>query len=113
MTARARADLDRVLGQPGCVADFNALAPAVSFSKDVAPIFKQSCAFSTCHGATSGSSNGVFLGSDTARVHTGLVNVRGDELTTMPFVIKVSRLVTTKKNFALVADDLFPAASTA
>lgn len=65
---------------------FDANTPAVSFSKDVMPVFAQSCAFSTCHGSTVGPANGVFLGRDAAKVHAAIVNVRGDELTTMPFV---------------------------
>ncbi len=66
---------------------FDAQNPKVSFSKDVAPIFKQSCAFSTCHGASSGlPPNGVYLGSDTARVYTGLTTEKPSELPTMPFV---------------------------
>ena len=67
-------------------AGFNATTPAVSFSKDVMPVFAQSCAFSTCHGSSVGSPNGVFLGRDAAKVHAAIVGVRGDELTTMPFV---------------------------
>lgn len=67
-------------------AGFDATTPAVSFSKDVVPIFGQSCAFSTCHGSSVGAANGVFLGRDAAKVHAAIVNVAGDELTTMPFV---------------------------
>jgi hypothetical protein len=67
-------------------AGFDATTPAVSFSKDVMPIFGQSCAFSTCHGSTVGAANGVFLGKDAPRAHAAIVNVRGDELPTMPFV---------------------------
>lgn len=89
------------LGLVGCPADdgngsscsdysppagFDATQPAVSFSKDVMPIFGQSCAFSTCHGSTVGNANGVFLGKDAARVHAAIVGVKGDELATMPFV---------------------------
>ena len=75
----------------GCVdydapAGFDKAAPAVQFTRDVMPVFAQSCAFSTCHGSNIGTPNGVFLGKDSARVHTGIVNVRGDQLTTMPFV---------------------------
>jgi hypothetical protein len=58
----------------------------VSFSKDVLPVFAQSCAFSTCHGSTTGAANGVFLGRDGPKVHAAIVGVKGDELTTMPFV---------------------------
>jgi hypothetical protein len=76
---------------PSCVdyappAGFDALSPKVSFANDVAPIFKQSCAFSTCHGATTGTANGVFLGSDSARVRTGLLSEQPSELPSMPFV---------------------------
>ena len=67
-------------------ATFDALSPAVSFSKDVLPIFARSCAFSTCHGSTTGPANGVFLGRDGPRVHAAVVNVKGDELDSMPFV---------------------------
>ena len=67
-------------------AGFDALTPAVSFSRDVLPIFARSCAFSTCHGSTSGPANGVFLGRDGPRVHAAVLNVKGDELPTMPFV---------------------------
>ena len=65
---------------------FDALSPAVSFTKDVLPIFGQSCAFSTCHGASVGPANGVFLGRDGPRVHAALVGVKGEELPTMAFV---------------------------
>jgi hypothetical protein len=67
-------------------AGFDATTPAVSFSKDVMPIFGQSCAFSTCHGSSVGPANGVFLGKDAPRVHAAIVGVRGDELPAMPFV---------------------------
>jgi hypothetical protein len=67
-------------------AGFDATTPAVSFANDVMPIFGQSCAFSTCHGSTTGPANGVFLGKDPPRVYTAIVGVRGDELQTMPFV---------------------------
>src|SRR5438045_366981 len=67
-------------------AGFDATTPAVSFSKEVMPIFGQSCAFSTCHGSTVGTANGVFLGKDAAKVHAGIVGMKGDELPTMPFV---------------------------
>jgi hypothetical protein len=67
-------------------AGFDALTPAVSFSRDVMPVFKQSCAFSTCHGSTTGPANGVFLGDDAARVHKALVGARSGELATMNFV---------------------------
>ncbi len=67
-------------------AGFVALSPAVSFSKDVLPVFTRSCAFSTCHGSTTGPANGVFLGSDGPRAYTAIVGVKGDELPAMAFV---------------------------
>jgi hypothetical protein len=67
-------------------AGFDATTPSVSFANDVMPIFGQSCAFSTCHGSTTGPSNGVFLGKDPARAFAAIINVRGDELQTAPFV---------------------------
>lgn len=65
---------------------FDLQTPKVSFATDVAPIFRQSCAFSTCHGASSGPANGAYLGSDLARVHAGLVDKASSELPTMPLV---------------------------
>jgi hypothetical protein len=67
-------------------AGFDGLSPAVSFSKDVLPVFTRSCAFSTCHGSTSGKANGVFLGRDGPRVHAAIVNVKSGELPAMQFV---------------------------
>jgi hypothetical protein len=67
-------------------AGFDATQPAVSFSKEVMPIFGQSCAFSTCHGSTVGNANGVFLGKDAPRVYAAIVGVKGDEHEAMPFV---------------------------
>ena len=67
-------------------AGFDAKTPSVSFANDVMPIFGQSCAFSTCHGSSTGPANGVFLGKDPARVYAAIVGVRGDELQSMPFV---------------------------
>jgi hypothetical protein len=67
-------------------AGFDTATPVVSFANDVMPIFGQSCAFSTCHGSSTGPANGVFLGKDAARVYTAIVDVRGDELQTMAFV---------------------------
>jgi hypothetical protein len=67
-------------------ASFDLQSPQVSFSKDVMPIFAQSCAFSTCHGSAS-NPNGVFLGgSDAATIHRALVDVRSSKLPTMSFV---------------------------
>jgi hypothetical protein len=65
---------------------FDPSTPAVSFANDVIPVFSQSCAFSTCHGSTTGPANGVFLGRDGAKVHTAIVGVASGELPAMPFV---------------------------
>lgn len=66
---------------------FDPSSPAVSFSKDVMPIFATSCAFSSCHGSLSGDTNGVYLGSgDPAKLYAGIVGVRSGELPTMAFV---------------------------
>jgi len=54
--------------------------PKVAFAKDVMPIFAKSCAFTSCHGST-GAANGVFLGgTDPARVHQAIVDVRSSVL---------------------------------
>ncbi len=67
-------------------AGFDALTPKVTFTADVLPIFGRSCAFTTCHGSTTGRANGVFLGKDGPKVHAAIVNVKGDELPAMPLV---------------------------
>lgn len=68
-------------------ASFDAQNPKVAFAKDVLPIFTRSCAFTSCHGSATGSSNGVFLGgTDPTRVHQAIVDVRSGKLPTMPFV---------------------------
>ena len=67
-------------------AGFDALTPKVTFAADVLPVFGRSCAFSTCHGSTTGPANGVFLGKDGPKAHAAIVGVKGDELPTMPFV---------------------------
>lgn len=62
-------------------------APAVSFSKDVFPIFAGSCAFTSCHGSTSGTANGVFLGGlDPAKIHKAIVDVDSPTLPGMSLV---------------------------
>lgn len=68
-------------------ASFDAMTPAVSFSKDIMPIFKPSCAFTNCHGLQA-SSNGVFLGegSGPGAVHANLVGRRSSKLQTMDLV---------------------------
>jgi len=66
---------------------FDPQNPQVSFSKDVMPIFTQSCAFTSCHGSSTGSANGVFLGgTDPTRVYQAIVDVRSSELPTMSYV---------------------------
>jgi hypothetical protein len=66
---------------------FDAQNPKVSFSRDVMPIFSQSCAFTACHGSISGNPNGVFLGgNDPQKVHRAIVDVRSGRLNTMSFV---------------------------
>lgn len=68
-------------------ASFDAQNPKVSFSKDVMPLFKGSCAFTSCHGLQ-GSNNGVFLGESggPAAVHASLVGRRSSKLQTMDLV---------------------------
>jgi hypothetical protein len=67
-------------------ASFDPASP-VTFRGDVIPILELSCAFSTCHGSPSGSTNGVFLGKDDPeRVHRAIVDVRSSRLPTMSFV---------------------------
>jgi hypothetical protein len=67
-------------------AGFDAQNPKVSFSKDVVPIFSQSCAFSACHGGI-GNPNGVHLPQgDAASIHKNIVDVRSSRLTSMSFV---------------------------
>ena len=66
---------------------FDPQTPRVSFAKDVMPIFAESCAFTSCHGSPTGSTNGVFLGGgDPQRVHEAIVDVRSTMLPTMSFV---------------------------
>jgi hypothetical protein len=78
---------DKVCTDYSPPASFNAQSPTVTFAKDVMPIFSKSCAFSTCHGSQSGSSNGVFLGgTDPVTVHKAIVDVRASKLPTMSFV---------------------------
>jgi hypothetical protein len=67
-------------------ATFDALKPAVSFARDVTPLLSKSCAFSTCHGSSAGPANGVYLGTDLARVQRELVTKSASELPTMPLV---------------------------
>jgi hypothetical protein len=65
-------------------ADFNATTPTVSFKTDVAAIFPGSCAFTSCHGSETGSNQAnLYLGSDTARVYTGLVGVMSTKYPSM------------------------------
>jgi hypothetical protein len=68
-------------------ASFDAQNPKVSFSKDIMPIFKPSCAFTNCHGLQ-GSSNGVFLGegSGPGAVHANIVGRRSMKMQSMELV---------------------------
>jgi hypothetical protein len=68
-------------------ASFDAQNPKVSFAKDVMPLFAQSCAFTSCHGSSAGSANGVFLGgTDPSKVREAIVDVRSTELPAMSYV---------------------------
>ena len=60
--------------------------PTVSFENDVMPIFKLSCAFSSCHGAAVGRNQGVFLGQDKARVHQNLINTKA-QVSSLSYVV--------------------------
>ncbi len=67
------------------------LTTPTSFKNDVLPIFVQSCAFTSCHGASSGGNNGVKLGSktepnDASALRANIVGVKAPELPTMNFV---------------------------
>ena len=68
------------------------LTSPTSFKTDIMPIFQLSCALSaSCHGATTGSNNGVQLGvvgmpGDPAAVYPAIVGVPSKELSTMNFV---------------------------
>ncbi len=77
------------LDPPACRAT-DATVPAaaaqVDYGRDVAPIFAAACAFSSCHGAASGGNQGVYLGSDAARVARSAVGVKSATLTTMAIV---------------------------
>lgn len=68
-------------------ASFDPQSPTVSLSRDVVPIFKRSCAFTSCHGLQ-GSNNGVFLGESggPAAVHASVVGRRSSKLQTMDLV---------------------------
>jgi hypothetical protein len=75
----------------GACQDFNPAVDTggtpISFSGQVFPIFKNSCAFSSCHGSVTGNPNGVFLGGDDPKkVHLALVDVRASRLQSMSFV---------------------------
>jgi hypothetical protein len=68
-------------------ASFDLQNPKVSFAAAVVPIFRDSCAFSTCHGSTTGNPNGVFLGgNDAPKIHAAIVDVRSSKLPSMSYV---------------------------
>ena len=60
--------------------------PPVQLQRDVVPILSRSCAFVSCHGAASGGNNGLYLGTDGARVLAGAVGKPAGELPTMSYV---------------------------
>lgn len=67
-------------------ADFDRTTPT-SFARDVMPIFRTSCAFSSCHGESSGAANGIVLaGSDAPAVRQALLATKATSLPTMPLV---------------------------
>ncbi len=67
-------------------AGFDANTPTVSLKNDVVPIWNASCAFTSCHGATSGANNGMYVGPDTARFVKESVGQPAQQLPSMPFV---------------------------
>jgi hypothetical protein len=60
--------------------------PPVQLQRDVVPILSRSCAFVSCHGAASGENNGLYLGTDGARVHAEAVGRPAGELPSMRYV---------------------------
>jgi len=66
-------------------ASFDAQNPKVSFGNDVMPIFKGSCAFTSCHGLE-GSNNGIYLGEKKDTVYASIVNTPGIKLPSMVHV---------------------------
>jgi hypothetical protein len=60
--------------------------PPVQLQRDVVPILSRSCAFVSCHGAVSGENNGLYLGTDGARVRSEAVGRPAGELPTMSYV---------------------------
>jgi hypothetical protein len=62
---------------------FNPSSPAVSFANDVLPILELSCNFSSCHGSTTTSQAGLYLGTRGALVYANLVGVASTELPSM------------------------------
>ncbi len=61
-------------------------APEKQLQRDVAPILQRSCGFASCHGAASGGSAGLYLGSDGARVLAAVVGTPSRELPAMSLV---------------------------
>ena len=66
-------------------ASFDPMTPKVQFARDVMPVFKGSCGFSTCHGVEN-NPNGVYLGTATAKVYGNLVSQKSPENPSMNFV---------------------------
>lgn len=79
--------------RPACAdhqppAGFDPLTPAVSFSRDVVPIFDRSCVFSDCHNTI--SQNGLVIGDplriDARTAHANIVGKASVALPAMPYV---------------------------
>jgi hypothetical protein len=75
-------------------AGFDATTPTVSFKNDIVPIFSGppgagptshgACAFSSCHGVTTGSNAAaLYLGGDAARAYSSLVGAKSDRYPSM------------------------------
>jgi len=71
---------------------FDLTTPTMSFKTNVMPVLTASCSSASCHGVTSGSQGGLFLGAqlkkgaDFAMVYTSLVGPMAGELGSMPYV---------------------------
>jgi len=62
--------------------------PTMSFKTDIKPILTVSCSFSSCHGTTASTNNGLYVGSGDASTSTVISGLLVDSPTmpTMPFV---------------------------
>ncbi|MBX3187789.1 MAG: hypothetical protein KF819_12270 [Labilithrix sp.] len=64
---------------------------AVSFERDVLPVFGQSCVFGACHGAKGGNDHGIYLGAkgstdDAAEIRAALLERGPARVPSMRFV---------------------------